>query len=84
MNDSGDNTHRPRAIEPSRFRAQATGVGQSRAQSAATGAARAQCVSDAAPPAQLAAPPAAEGRPAKYVDQTFGPAAMMASRRWGR
>ncbi len=84
MNDSGEFTHRPRAIDPARFRAQATGTGQTCAASAATGAARAQRVSEQAPPAQLAATPAAEGRPAKYEDQAFGPAQSMAGRRWGR
>lgn len=84
MNDSGDSTRRARPIDPAKFRALATGVGHSAAMSERTGAARAQRVSEAAPPAQLAACPASEGRPAKYADQSFGPAAMMAGRRWGR
>lgn len=84
MNDSGDHTRRARPIDPAKFRALGTGVGHTAAVSAATGAARAQRVSEAAPPEQLAACPPSEGRPAKYADQSFGPAAMMAGRRWGR
>lgn len=84
MINSGDSTHRPRAIDPARFRALATGVGHSAAASERTGAARAQRVSEQAPPAQLAACPASEGRPARLADQSFGPATAMAQRRWSR
>ena len=84
MNDSGDHTHRARAIDPARFRALATGIGQSAARSEATGASRAQRVVECTPPAQRAATPAAEGYPAPLAEQGFGPASAMASRRWGR
>lgn len=52
MNNSGDSTHKPRAIDMQRFRDQATGIGQTRQASAMTGAARSQRVIDAAPKAQ--------------------------------
>ncbi len=84
MINSGDNTHRPRAIDPARFRALATGIGHSAAMSERTGANRAQRVSEQAPPEQLAACPTAEGRPAKLEAQVFGPATAMAQRRWSR
>jgi hypothetical protein len=63
MNDSGSKTHRPRAIDPANFRAQATGIGQSLGASRMTGAARALEVVEHMPPRQRAAVPAAEGYP---------------------
>lgn len=63
MNNSGSNTHRPRAIDPANFRAQATGIGQALGASRATGAARAMEVVEHMPPAQRRAVPAAEGYP---------------------
>ena len=63
MNDSGNSTHRPRAINPADFRAQATGVGMSLGASRRTGAARAMEVVEHMPPAQRRAVPAAEGYP---------------------
>ena len=63
MNNSGDSTHRPRAIDPANFRAQATGIGQSLGASRMTGSARAAEVVEHMPPAQRRAVPAAEGYP---------------------
>ena len=57
------NTHKPRAVDPKQFRAQATGVGQTRGASYMTGCARAQEVVEHMPPAQRRAVPAAEGYP---------------------
>ena len=57
MNNSGSNTHRPRAIDPANFRAQATGIGQSLGASRATGAARAMEVVEHMPPRQRTAVP---------------------------
>lgn len=62
MNDSGS-THRPRAVDPAKFRAMATGIGQSQSGSLATGGARAQRSVDMAPPGCVATAPAAEGFP---------------------
>ncbi len=46
----GDSTtHKPRAVDPAQFRAQATGVGQTLAASRATGQTRAQRVASGAP-----------------------------------
>jgi hypothetical protein len=67
MNDSGKFTHRPRAIDPANFRAQATGVGQSCGASRLTGADRAMEVAEHTRPRQRAAAPAAEGRPMGYA-----------------
>lgn len=58
-----NSTHAPRAIDPARFRAQATGIGQTRMASEMTGAARAMEVVDHMPPHCRAAVPAAEGYP---------------------
>ena len=63
MNNSGDRTHKARAIEPANFRAQATGIGQSTRASRTTGAARAACVVAQAPAGCIAIAPAAEGYP---------------------
>lgn len=63
--NSGDLTHRPRAVDPAQFRAQATGIGMTRSASLATGAMRAQRVVDATDPACLAVVPEAEGLPAR-------------------
>ena len=63
MNNSGDRTHKPRAIEPANFRAQATGIGQSTRAIRMTGAARAARVVAEAPANQIALAPAAEGYP---------------------
>ena len=46
---SGDSTHRPQAVNPADFKAQATGVGQTRAASLTTGRARAERVASGAP-----------------------------------
>ena len=54
MNNAGDRTHKPRAVDPRVFRAAATGVGQSLGASALTGDRRAQQVINAAPAAQRA------------------------------
>jgi hypothetical protein len=54
MNNAGDNTHKPRAVDPRVFRAAATGVGQSLGASALTGDRRAQQAINAAPAAQRA------------------------------
>lgn len=62
----GDSTtHKPRAIDPQTFRAQATGVGQTRGASLLTGGARAVEVVEHMPPAQRRAVPAAEGYPTR-------------------
>lgn len=46
----GDSTtHKPRAVDPADFKAQATGIGQTLAASRATGRARAQRVASGAP-----------------------------------
>jgi len=46
----GDSTtHKPRAVDPAQFRAQATGIGQTRGASLLTGQARAQRVASGAP-----------------------------------
>jgi phospholipase/lecithinase/hemolysin len=62
MKTSPGETHKPRAIAPADFRAQATGIGQSLSASRSTGAARAQRVADTIP--DRAAVPEAEGFPA--------------------
>lgn len=62
----GDSTtHKPRAVDPAQFRAQATGVGQTRGASLLTGAARATEVVEHMPPAQRRAVPPAEGYPTR-------------------
>ena len=66
--NSGDNTHRPRAMDPKAFRAQATGIGQQASASLQTGTMRAQQVVDSMTPAQHAAVPQAEGYPDKSPD----------------
>jgi hypothetical protein len=75
--NSGDTTHRARAMDPAAFRAQATGIGQSAAASRATGAARAQRVVDQTDPACMSVVPEAEGFPARSeyaLGLTVGPA----------
>lgn len=64
MNNSGSNTHKPRAIDPQRFRAQATGITSCQSGSEASGAMRAAEVVEHMPPAQRRAVPLAEGYPA--------------------
>lgn len=60
----GDSTtHKPRAIDPMNFRAQATGIGQTTRASRMTGAARAQRVADEIPADCRACVPEAEGYP---------------------
>lgn len=49
MKFGDSNTHKPRAVDPAQFRAQATGIGQTLAASRATGQARAQRVASGAP-----------------------------------
>ena len=56
-------THRPRAIEPMNFRAQATGIGQTTRASRMTGAMRAQRVADDIPQGRRDCVPQAEGYP---------------------
>ncbi len=63
MNNSGSSTHKPRAVSPDAFRAQATGIGQSRGASLLTGAARAYEVVEHMPAHCRRAVPAAEGYP---------------------
>ena len=63
MNNSGNSTHKPRATDPTKFRAIATGVGMSQGASYRTGLARAVEVVEHMPPAQRRAVPAAEGYP---------------------
>lgn len=63
MNPSGNATHKAKAVEPSTFRAAATGIGQALDASIRTGAQRAQYSIDQAPPQQRAAIPSAEGFP---------------------
>lgn len=63
MNNAGNSTHKPRAIEPANFRAQATGIGQSTRASRMTGASRAARVVAEAPAGCIAMAPAAEGFP---------------------
>jgi len=60
MKSSGD-THPARAVDPTRFRNQATGIGQTCYASEMTGSMRNARVSSAMPPAQRAAVPTAEG-----------------------
>ena len=68
MNNAGSNTHKPRAIEPANFRAQATGIGQSTRASRMTGAARAAQVVAQGPDASIRLAPAAEGFPPPAAD----------------
>ena len=49
MKFGDSNTHKPRAVDPAQFRAQATGIGQTLAASRTTGQARAQRVASGAP-----------------------------------
>ena len=49
MKFGDSNTHKPRAVNPADFKAQATGIGQTLAASRATGQARAQRVASGAP-----------------------------------
>lgn len=61
MKTSSDRTHRPTAVDPARFRNQATGIGQSCQASEMTGAMRKVRVEAAMPPKQRAAVPTNEG-----------------------
>ena len=61
MKTSSDRTHRPTAVDPARFRNQATGIGQSCQASEMTGAMRKARVEAAMPPKQRAAVPRNEG-----------------------
>lgn len=81
MKTSTDATHQTRAVAPARFRALATGVGQSQSMSASSGAMRAQLVANTMPAMQRAALvptagyPAGMGAPAldggQFVDSEF-------------
>lgn len=62
-------THPARAMDPKRFRAQATGIGQTAAASAFTGGMRAQRVIDRTDPKCRAFIPAAEGFPEPTPDE---------------
>ena len=64
MNNSGNSTHKARAVSPERFRAVATGIGQTQTASAATGAMRAMEVVEHMPEHCRRAVPVAEGYPA--------------------
>lgn len=66
MKNSGNETHRPRAIDPVNFRAQATGIGQSLAASRRTGLNRAMQVAETIP--NPACVPASEGFPSTPGD----------------
>lgn len=68
MNDSGDFTHRPRAIDPRVARAQATGIGQCMSESLRTGMNRAQRVVDQCAPGCMTPVPVNEGFPARTPD----------------
>ena len=63
MKNPGNSTHKPRATDPEKFRAIATGVGNTQGASYRTGLARAVEVVEHMPPAQRRAVPAAEGYP---------------------
>lgn len=63
MKPDTTSTHQQYAVPPQRFRAQATGVGNTVQMSAATGAMRADCVVGAMPAAQRAAIASSEGYP---------------------
>jgi len=63
MKNPGNSTHKPRATDPTKFRAIATGVGYTQGASYRTGLARAVEVVEHMPPAQRRAVPAAEGYP---------------------
>jgi len=70
MKNPGNSTHKPRATDPAKFRAIATGVGYTQGASFRTGTARAIEVVEHMPPTQRAAVPAAEGYPtAAYEGQ---------------
>lgn len=66
--NSGDHTHNTYATPPERFRAQATGVGNTQRKSELTGRMRAQCVADCMTPKTRAQVPANEGYPAPTGD----------------
>ncbi|MGE4074984.1 MAG: hypothetical protein AB7F22_05495 [Reyranella sp.] len=83
----GDSTtHKPRAIAPQNFRAQATGVGQTTRASRMTGAARAQRVADQIPAGCRACVPEAEGYPAASpaMPEMGGPGAIYQTKVNGR
>jgi hypothetical protein len=63
--DSGNFTHRPRAIDARVARAQATGIGEQMSESLRTGMNRAQRVVDQCAPGCMAAVPVNEGFPAR-------------------
>lgn len=60
---SGNFTHPQYAVDPKRFRAQATGIGQTQSMSFNTGSRRAQKVIDSVPPHCRDRIPPAEGYP---------------------
>ena len=70
------NTHKPRAIDPMNFRAQATGIGQTTRASRMTGAMRAQRVADDIPEGCRVCVPQAEGYPPATGAEGNGLAAM--------
>jgi hypothetical protein len=84
----GDSTtHKPRAIDPMNFRAQATGIGQTCRASRMTGAARAQRVADEIPAGRRDCVPAAEGYPPANPEGALvqaGPAAIYQTKVNGR
>ena len=64
MKNTSGKTHRPRAIDPVAFRAQATGIGNSLGASRATGLRRAHDVAESIPVGKRGMTPASEGYPA--------------------
>lgn len=66
MNNAGDKTHKPRAVDPITFRAAATGIGQRFDESVHTGMRRAQNVINEAKALQRTA---AQGYPQPTLDE---------------
>lgn len=66
MNNGGNSTHKPRAVDPVTFRAAATGIGQRFDESVRTGMSRAQNVINEARALQRTA---AQGYPQPTLDE---------------
>lgn len=71
--DFGSSTHAVNPTDPQKFRAQATGIGQSQAMSGDTGRRRAQYVVDCMSPEQRAAVPPGEGYPPTTAERMAAP-----------
>ncbi len=84
MKFGDSDTHKPRAIDPMNFRAQATGIGQTTRASRMTGAARAQRVADEIPAGRRDCVPAAEGYPAASPALPDAPATIYQTKVNGR